>query len=147
MKLHTMKPAEGATFTRKRVGRGIGSGLGKTSGKGHKGQNARSGGGVRQGFEGGQLPLFRRLPKRGFKNYNFRTRYAVINLDSLNRFEEGTVVTPALLKETGIIKNQLDGVKVLGNGTLEKKLTIQANKFSASALEKIKESGSKAEVI
>ena len=93
------------------------------------------------------MPLYRRLPKRGFQNYNFRTRYAVINLDSLNRFEEGTVVTPALLKETGIIKNQLDGVKVLGNGTLEKKLTIQANKFSASALEKIKESGSKAEVI
>ena len=132
---------------RKRVGRGPGSGNGKTSGKGHKGQNARSGGGVRPGFEGGQLPLYRRLPKRGFTNDKFRTRYAVINLDELYRFEEGTVVTPALLKETGIIKKQLAGIKVLGTGKLEKKLTIQANKFSASALEKIQESGSKAEVI
>ena len=147
MKLHELEKNIGATHANKRVGRGPGSGIGKTSGKGQKGQKARSGGSINPVFEGGQLPLFRRLPKRGFKNYNFRTRYAVINLDSLNRFEEGTVVTPALLKETGIIKNQLDGVKVLGNGTLEKKLTIQANKFSASALEKIKESGSKAEVI
>ena len=147
MKLHELEKNIGATHAKKRVGRGPGSGLGKTSGKGQKGQKARSGGSINPIFEGGQLPLFRRLPKRGFKNYNFRTRYAVINLDSLNRFDEGTVVTPALLKETGIIKNQLDGVKVLGNGTLEKKLTIQANKFSASALEKIKESGSKAEVI
>lgn len=147
MKLHELEKNIGATHAKKRVGRGPGSGLGKTSGKGQKGQKARSGGSINPVFEGGQLPLFRRIPKRGFKNYNFRTRYAVINLDSLNRFEEGTVVTPALLKETGIIKNQLDGVKVLGNGTLEKKLTIQANKFSASALEKIKESGSKAEVI
>ena len=147
MKLHELEKNIGATHAKKRVGRGSGSGLGKTSGKGQKGQKARSGGSINPVFEGGQLPLFRRIPKRGFKNYNFRTRYAVINLDSLNRFEEGTVVTPALLKETGIIKNQLDGVKVLGNGTLEKKLTIQANKFSASALEKIKESGSKAEVI
>ena len=147
MKLHELDKNIGATHAKKRVGRGSGSGLGKTSGKGQKGQKARSGGSINPVFEGGQLPLFRRIPKRGFKNYNFRTRYAVINLDSLNRFDEGTVVTPALLKETGIIKNQLDGVKVLGNGTLEKKLTIQANKFSASALEKIKESGSKAEVI
>lgn len=147
MKLHELEKNIGATHAKKRVGRGPGSGIGKTSGKGQKGQKARSGGSINPVFEGGQLPLFRRLPKRGFKNYNFRTRYAVINLDILNRFEEGTVVTPALLKETGIIKNQLDGVKVLGNGTLEKKLTIQANKFSASALEKIKESGSKAEVI
>lgn len=147
MKLHELEKNIGATHAKKRVGRGPGSGIGKTSGKGQKGQKARSGGSINPVFEGGQLPLFRRLPKRGFKNYNFRTRYAVINLNSLNRFEEGTVVTPALLKETGIIKNQLDGVKVLGNGTLEKKLTIQANKFSASALEKIKESGSKAEVI
>ena len=138
MKLHELEKNIGATHAKKRVGRGPGSGIGKTSGKGQKGQKARSGGSINPVFEGGQLPLFRRLPKRGFKNYNFRTRYAVINLDSLNRFEEGTVVTPALLKETGIIKNQLDGVKVLGNGTLEKKLTIQANKFSASALEKIK---------
>ena len=147
MKLHELEKNIGATHAKKRVGRGSGSGLGKTSGKGQKGQKARSGGSINPVFEGGQLPLFRRIPKRGFKNYNFRTRYAVINLDSLNRFDEGTVVTPALLKETVIIKNQLDGVKVLGNGTLEKKLTIQANKFSASALEKIKESGSKAEVI
>ena len=147
MKLHELEKNIGATHAKKRVGRGSGSGLGKTSGRGQKGQKARSGGSINPVFEGGQLPLFRRIPKRGFKNYNFRTRYAVINLDSLNRFDEGTVVTPALLKETGIIKNQLDGVKVLGNGTLEKKLTIQANKFSASALEKIKESGSKAEVI
>ena len=147
MKLHELEKNIGATHAKKRVGRGSGSGLGKTSGKGQKGQKARSGGSINPVFEGGQLPLFRRIPKRGFKNYNFRTRYAVINLDSLNRFDEGTVVKKALLKETGIIKNQLDGVKVLGNGTLEKKLTIQANKFSASALEKIKESGSKAEVI
>ena len=147
MKLHELEKNIGATHAKKRVGRGPGSGIGKTSGKGQKGQKARSGGSINPVFEGGQLPLFRRLPKRGFKNYNFRTRYAVINLDSLNRFEEGTVVTPALLKETGIIKNQLYGVKVLCNGTLENKLTIQANKFSASALEKIKESGSKAEVI
>ena len=147
MKLHELEKNIGATHAKKRVGRGSGSGLGKTSGKGQKGQKARSGGSINPVFEGGQLPLFRRIPKRGFKNYNFRTRYAVINLDSLNRFDEGTVVTPALLKENKKKKNQLDGVKVLGNGTLEKKLTIQANKFSASALEKIKESGSKAEVI
>ena len=147
MKLHELEKNIGATHAKKRVGRGSGSGLGKTSGRGQKGQKARSGGSINPVFEGGQLPLYRRLPKRGFTNDKFRTRYAVINLNELNRFEEGTVVTPALLKETGIIKNQLDGVKVLGNGTLEKKLTIQANKFSASALEKIKESGSKAEVI
>ena len=132
---------------RKRVGRGPGSGNGKTSGKGHKGQNARSGGGVRPGFEGGQLPLYRRIPKRGFKNAKFRTVYATINVEDLNVFEDGTVVTPALLKDTGLLKKQLDGVKVLGNGKLEKKITIQASKFSASALEKIKEAGSKAEVI
>ena len=147
MKLHTIKPNEGATFTKKRVGRGIGSGLGKTSGKGHKGQNARSGGGVRQGFEGGQLPLFRRLPKRGFSNAMFKVRYAVINLSDLNKFENDAVITPELLKEMGLIKNQLDGIKVLGTGKLEKKITIQASKFSTSALEKIKEAGSKAEVI
>ena len=147
MKLHELEKNIGATHAKKRVGRGSGSGLGKTSGKGQKGQKARSGGSINPVFEGGQLPLFRRIPKRGFKNYNFRTRYAVINLNELNRFEEGTVVTPALLKETGIIKKQLAGIKVLGTGKLEKKLTIQANKFSASALEKIQESGSKAEVI
>ena len=147
MKLHELERNIGATHSKKRVGRGSGSGLGKTSGRGQKGQKARSGGGVNPVFEGGQLPLYRRIPKRGFKNAMFKTRYAVINVEELNAFEDGTVVSPALLKEAGIIKNQLDGVKVLGNGKLEKKLTIQANKFSTSALDKIKESGSKAEVI
>ena len=147
MKLHTMKPTEGATFTRKRVGRGIGSGLGKTSGKGHKGQNARSGGGVRQGFEGGQLPLFRRLPKRGFSNAMFKVRYAVINLSDLNKFEDGAVVTPELLSEMGLVKKQLDGIKVLGNGKLEKKLVVKAHKFSDVAKEQIEKLGGKAEVI
>ncbi len=147
MKLHELEKNIGATHEKKRVGRGSGSGLGKTCGRGQKGQKARSGGSINPVFEGGQLPLYRRIPKRGFTNGKFKTRYAVINLETLNRFEDGTVVNPALLKETGIIKNQLDGVKVLGEGKLEKKLTIQANKFSTSALEKIKESGSKAEVI
>ena len=147
MKLHTMYAAEGATKTRKRVGRGTGSGLGKTSGKGHKGQNARSGGGVRPGFEGGQLPLFRRLPKRGFSNAIFKTTYAVLNLSDLNKFEENTTITPELLKEMGILKNQLNGVKILGNGTLEKKLTVQANQFSKKAKEAIEKLGGKAEVI
>ena len=118
MKLHSLYTNEGATFTKKRVGRGTGSGLGKTSGKGHKGQNARSGGGVRPGFEGGQIPLFRRLPKRGFSNAMFKTSYAVINLDDLNKFEEGAVITPELLKEMGIVKKQLSGIKVLVNGKL-----------------------------
>lgn len=147
MKLHTMSPNEGATQARKRVGRGPGSGLGKTSGKGHKGQNARSGGGVRPGFEGGQLPLFRRLPKRGFSNALFKTRYATINLSDLNKFEDGAIITPELLKEMGLVKNQLDGIKVLGNGTLEKKLTVKAHKFSSRALEEIEKLGGKTEVI
>lgn len=147
MKLHELKKNEGATFRKKIVGRGPGSGLGKTSGRGQKGQNARSGGGVSPVFEGGQLPLYRRLPKRGFSNHDFKTVYAVINLSDLNVFNDGDVVTPALLKEKGIVKKQLDGIKVLGNGTLEKKLTIQAHRFSSSALRKIEESGSKAEVI
>ena len=147
MKLNTMHPAVGATHSKKRVGRGTGSGLGKTSGKGHKGQNARSGGGVRPGFEGGQLPLFRRLPKRGFSNARFKVRYATINLSDLNRFEDGAVVTPELLKEMGLVKNQLDGIKVLGNGTLEKKLTVKAHKFSSSAQEKIESLGGKIEVM
>ena len=147
MKLNTMHPAEGATHSRKRLGRGVGSGLGKTSGKGHKGQNARSGGGVRPGFEGGQLPLFRRLPKRGFSNARFKVEYATINLSDLNRFEDGAVVTPELLKEMGLVKNQLDGIKVLGNGTLEKKLTVKAHKFSSSAQEKIESLGGKIEVM
>lgn len=147
MKLHELEKNIGATHAKKRVGRGPGSGLGKTSGRGQKGQKARSGGSINPVFEGGQLPLYRRLPKRGFSNHMFKTRYAVINIADLNRFENGTVVTPALLKDAGIIKNAQDGIKVLGNGKLEKKLTIQASKFSTSALEKIKEAGSKAEVI
>ncbi len=147
MKLNTMHPNEGATTVRKRVGRGTSSGLGKTSGKGHKGQNARSGGGVRPGFEGGQLPLFRRLPKRGFSNARFKVEYATINLSDLNRFEDGAVVTPELLKEMGLVKNQLDGIKVLGNGTLEKKLTVKAHSFSAGAKEKIESLGGKIEVM
>ncbi len=147
MKLHELEKNIGATKKRKIVGRGRGSGLGKTSGKGHKGQNARSGGGVRTVFEGGQTPLYRRLPKRGFNNAQFSTVYAVINVSDLNRFENGTVVSPALLKEVGLIKNQLDGIKVLGNGELTKKLTIQANKFSKTAVEKIEKSGSKIEVM
>lgn len=147
MKLHTLAPNEGATKTRKRVGRGTGSGLGKTSGKGHKGQNARSGGGVRVGFEGGQLPLFRRLPKRGFSNAKFKIRYAVINLSDLEKFAEGTEVTPTLLKEMGVVKNSLDGIKVLGNGKLTKKLNVKANKFSETAKKEIEALGGTIEVI
>lgn len=147
MKLNELQRNIGATHAKKRIGRGPGSGLGKTSGKGQKGQKARSGVSISAVFEGGQLPLYRRIPKRGFKNAKFRTVYATVNVEDLNVFEDGTVVTPALLKDTGLLKKQLDGVKVLGNGKLEKKLTIQANKFSTSALEKIKEAGSKAEVI
>ena len=147
MKLHELEKNIGAKQKRKIVGRGPGSGLGKTSGKGHKGQNARSGGGVRPTFEGGQLPLYRRLPKRGFSNSDFKIKYATINLSDLNKFEEGTVVTPELLKECGLLKNQLDGVKVLGDGELEKKLTIKANKFSKTAIEKLEKSGSTIEVI
>ena len=147
MKLNELTPNAGAFHDRKRVGRGPGSGLGKTSGKGHKGQNARSGGGVRPGFEGGQLPLFRRLPKRGFSNAQFKTRYAVINLIDLEKFDNGAVVTPELLKEMGIIKQGLDGIKVLGKGTLTKKITVKANAFSASAIQAIEKIGGKAEVI
>ena len=147
MKLHELKPAEGSRQERNRVGRGSSSGNGKTSGRGQKGQKSRSGGGVRLGFEGGQTPLFRRLPKRGFTNVN-RKEYAVVNLDILNRFEDGTEVTPELLKETGIIRKiEKDGVKILGNGSIEKKLTIKANKFTKSAAEKIEAAGGKAEVI
>lgn len=147
MKLHSLKANEGATKTRKRVGRGVGSGLGKTSGKGHKGQNARTGGGVRPGFEGGQTPLFRRLPKKGFSNALFKKEYAVINISDLNKFESDAVVTPELLKAMGLVKNQLSGVKVLGNGNLEKKLVVKAHKFSDSAKEQIEKLGGKAEVI
>ena len=147
MKLHELEKNIGAKQSKKRVGRGPGSGLGKTSGKGQKGQKARSGASINPVFEGGQLPLYRRLPKRGFSNYPFKKEYAVINLSDLNVFEDGTVVTPALLKERGIVKKQLSGIKVLGEGQLEKKLTVQAHKFSKSAIDKINESGSKAEVI
>ena len=147
MKLNELQRNIGATHARKRVGRGPGSGLGKTSGRGQKGQKARSGGSINPVFEGGQLPLYRRLPKRGFTNAKFKTVYAVINVSDFNRFEDGTLVNPALLKDAGLLKKQCDGVKVLGNGKLERKLTIQAHKFSSSALEKIKEAGSKAEVI
>ena len=132
---------------RKRIGRGPGSGNGKTAGKGQKGQNARSGGGVRPGFEGGQLPLFRRLSKRGFNNYNFRTVYATVNVGDLNVFEEGTTVTVELLKEAGLVKKELDGIKILGNGELTKKLTVKANKFSSTAKEKIENVGGTTEVI
>ena len=147
MKLNELQRNIGATKAKKRVGRGPGSGLGKTSGKGQKGQKARSGVSISAVFEGGQLPLYRRIPKRGFTNAKFKTVYAPINLSDLNKFEDGTVVTPALLKDTGLVKKQFDGVKVLGTGELTKKLTIQANKFSETALEKIKKAGSKAEVI
>ncbi|MEG1739500.1 MAG: 50S ribosomal protein L15 [Bacilli bacterium] len=147
MKLNSMYAPYGATKTRKRVGRGTSSGTGKTSGKGHKGQNARSGGGVRQGFEGGQLPLYRRLPKRGFSNAKFKTEYAVINLSDLNNFDDGAVITPELLKEMGLVKNQLDGIKILGNGILEKKIIVKANKFSEIAKQQIEKLGGKAEVI
>ena len=146
MKLHELKPAVGSRKERNRVGRGIGSGNGKTAGKGHKGQNARSGGGVRPGFEGGQNPLFRRLPKRGFTNIN-RKEYAIVNLDALNRFEDGAEVTPALLLETGIVSKEKAGIKILGNGTLNKKLNVKAHKFSASAKEAIENAGGTAEVI
>ena len=147
MKLHELQPNEGSVQTRKRVGRGAGSGLGKTSGKGHKGQNARTGGGVRLGFEGGQLPLFRRLSKRGFNNYNFRTIYATINVSDLEGFEDGTEVTVELLLDTGLVKKELDGVKVLGSGELTKKLVVKANAFSETAKAKIEKNGGKAEVI
>ncbi|MDS9472023.1 50S ribosomal protein L15 [Sporosarcina pasteurii] len=146
MKLHEMKPAVGARKSRKRIGRGIGSGYGKTSGKGHKGQNARSGGGVRLGFEGGQTPLFQRLPKRGFTNVN-RKDYAVVNLDKLNLFDEGTEVTPELLLELGVVSKAKSGIKILGNGKLEKKLTVRAHKFSATAKEAIEQAGGQTEVI
>lgn len=146
MKLHELKPSEGSRSTRNRVGRGIGSGNGKTAGKGHKGQNARSGGGVRPGFEGGQNPLFRRLPKRGFTNIN-RKEFAIVNLDTLNRFEEGTEVTPALLIETGVVSSEKSGIKILGNGLLDKKLTVKAHKFSASAKEAIENAGGQTEVV
>jgi large subunit ribosomal protein L15 len=146
MKLHELKPAEGSRKERKRLGRGIGSGQGKTAGKGHKGQNARSGGGVRLGFEGGQTPLFRRLPKRGFTNIS-RKEFAIVNLDVLNQFEEGTEVTPELLIESGLVKNEKAGIKILAKGNVEKKLTVKAHKFSSTAKEAIEAVGGTTEVI
>jgi large subunit ribosomal protein L15 len=147
MKLHELSPNEGSTSSRKRRGRGAGSGLGKTSGRGHKGQNARSGGGVRPGFEGGQNPLYKRVPKRGFNNDRFATVFAIVNLDQLNGFEAGTEVTPELLLNEGILKNPKDGIKILGNGDLNVQLTVKAHKFSQSAAEKIQAAGGKTEVI
>ncbi len=145
MKLHDLKPAVGATTAPKRLGRGTGSGLGKTSGKGHKGAKARSGGGKRPGFEGGQMPLTMRLPKRGFTN-KWRVEYATVNVERLNIFEDGEVVTPVELIESGILKNVQDGVKILGNGEITKKLTVKATKFTATAKEKIEAAGGKVEV-
>ena len=146
MKLHELKPAEGSRKPRRRVGRGIGSGMGKTSTRGTKGQFSRTGGGTRPGFEGGQMPLYRRLPKRGFKN-TFAKKYAEVNDEQLNCFDNGAVVDPAALIEAGILKNVLDGVRVLGNGELTKSLTVQAQGFTKSAQQKIEAAGGKAEVI
>ena len=146
MKLHELAPAAGSKKTRTRRGRGLGSGLGKTAGRGQKGQNSRSGGGVRSGFEGGQMPLYRRLPKRGFKNV-FAKEYEEVNISQLNRFEDGATVDPVALIEMGILKNVRDGIRILGNGTLEKKLTVIANGFTKTAEEKIVAAGGKVEVI
>ncbi|MGN0703964.1 MAG: 50S ribosomal protein L15 [Lentihominibacter sp.] len=146
MKLHELRAVPGATKAPKRKGRGTATGQGKTAGRGMNGQKSRSGGGVRPGFEGGQMPLYRRIPKRGFTNI-WGTEFTAVNVSELNRFEAGTVVTPELLKETGLAKQVKDGIKILGNGTLEKNLTVQAQKFSKTAIEKIEAAGGKAEVI
>ena len=146
MKLHELSPAAGSVTPAWRKGRGTGSGNGKTAGKGHKGQNARSGGGVRPGFEGGQIPLYRKLPKRGFHN-KFANNYAIVNVSALNVFEDGATVNLAALMEKGIIRNAYDGLKVLGNGEIAKKLTVEASVFSATAKEKIEAAGGKTEVI
>jgi large subunit ribosomal protein L15 len=145
MKLHELQPAAGSTTAPKRLGRGVGSGLGKTSGKGHKGAKARSGGGKRPGFEGGQMPLYRRVPKSGFHN-KFRIEYATVNVGQLEIFEDGTVVTTEMLKEAGLISKAMDGLKILGNGELSKKLTVMADKYTGTAKEKIEALGGKAEV-
>ncbi|NBG88996.1 50S ribosomal protein L15 [Isachenkonia alkalipeptolytica] len=147
MKLHELKPAEGSTKKRKRVGRGESSGLGKTSGRGANGQNARSGGGTRPGFEGGQMPLIRRIPKRGFNNI-FKVDYSVVKLEDLNRFEDGAEITPELLMDARLVRKlEKGGVKILGNGSIDRKLTVKAHKFTQSAAEKIEAAGGKAEVI
>lgn len=146
MKLNELKATEGALSTKKRIGRGLGSGNGKTSGKGQKGQNSRSGGGVAIGFEGGQTPFFKRMPKRGFTNFT-RKEYAIVNVEDLNKFEDGVTVDFAAVKAAGLVKKELDGLKVLGNGKLEKKLTVKAAKFSASAKKAIEEAGGTAEVL
>ena len=146
MKLHELAPAEGSRKTRNRVGRGLGSGNGKTAGRGMKGQNSRSGGGVRTGFEGGQIPIYRRLPKRGFKNVWAKT-FAEVNIETLNRFDDGATVDPVVLVESGILKNVQDGIRILGKGELTKKLTVRANGFTKSAEEKITAAGGKVEVI
>lgn len=146
MKLHELKAAPGSSRTRKRRGRGTASGQGKTSGRGMNGQNSRSGGGTRLGFEGGQMPLYRRIPKRGFTNI-FGKTYEIVNIDDLNSFEAGTVITPAVLEDAGFIKQVKDGVKILGDGSLEKSISVQAQKFSKTAIEKIEAAGGKAEVI
>ena len=146
MKLHELKPAAGSRKAPKRIGRGTGSGLGRNAGKGEKGQNARSGGGVRPGFEGGQMPLYKRLPKRGFTN-PFSKEFVCINVDRLNIFENGTEITPEVLLERRVVSKVLDGVKILGNGTLEKSLTVKGCKFSKSAIEKIEAAGGKVEVM
>lgn len=146
MKLNDLKATEGARSTKKRIGRGLGSGNGKTSGKGQKGQNSRSGGGVAIGFEGGQTPFFKRMPKRGFTNFT-RKEYAIVNVEDLNKFEDGVTVDFAAMKAAGLVKKELDGLKVLGNGKLEKKLTVKAAKFSASAKKAIEEAGGTAEVL
>ncbi|MGH4120651.1 50S ribosomal protein L15 [Clostridium sp.] len=146
MKLHELRPAQGSKKSPKRIGRGTGSGWGKTAGRGQDGQNSRSGGGTRPGFEGGQMPLYRRLPKRGFTNI-FAKEYACINVDRLNIFENGTEITPELLIERRVIRKLYNGVKILGNGNLEKSLTVSASKFSKAAAEKIEAAGGKVEVI
>ena len=146
MKLHELKAPGGSTNNPKRIGRGTGTGNGTTAGRGMNGQKSRSGGGVRLGFEGGQMPLYRRLPKRGFTNI-WGTEYTVLNVDALNGFEAGTVVTPEMLKEAGLVKQVKDGIKILGDGKLEKNLTVQAHKFTKTAVEKIESAGGKVEVI
>ena len=146
MKLHELSPAQGSAKAAYRKGRGAGSGNGKTAGKGHKGQNARSGGGVRVGFEGGQLPLYRKLPKRGFKN-RFAVNYSIVNVEALNRFEDGAIVDIEALKAAKLVRKELDGVKILGNGELTKKLTVKATVFSATAKEKIEAAGGKIEEV